>query len=126
MGQGYHRLHAMLVHLIKEVIVEFQAFLIWLKLVAIRENPRPGNAGTEALEPHACQEGNILLVAMIKINCLMVRIIFTLNNAVRNATLNARCAYCHYVSHARPLAAHIPGTLQLMGSHCAAPQKNFW
>ena len=113
-------------HLVKEVIVEFQAFLIWLKLVAIRENPRPGNAGTEALETHACQEGNILLVAMIKINCLMVRIIFTLNNAVRNATLNARCAYCHYVSHARPLAAHIPGTLQLMGSHCAAPQKNFW
>ena len=126
MGQGYHRLHAIFMHLVKEVIVELQAFLIWLSLIPLWENPRPGNAGTEALEAHASQQGNILFVAMIKINCLMVRIILPLNNAVRNAPLYARRTYGHYISHARPLAAHIPGALQLMGSHRAAPQKTFW
>ena len=51
-GESNYRFNAVFEHFVKEVIIEFQAFLIGLCFVPLGENPCPGDTGAEAFKAH--------------------------------------------------------------------------
>ena len=120
-GQGDDRLHAVFVHFVEEVIVELQACLVGLRLVPVGENAGPGDGGAEALEAHLGQEGDVLFVAVVELDALMVGVILAGQHAFGDFTGHAVAACGHDVSHADALAAFLPAAFQLMGSYGAAP-----
>ncbi|VFS59018.1 Uncharacterised protein [Raoultella planticola] len=58
----------MLSHFSKQPVVKGQPGLIWLGIVAVGENPRPGNRHPQAVEAHLRKQTDILRVAMVKID----------------------------------------------------------
>ena len=121
MGKGDDRLDAVLQHLVKEVVVELQPLLIRLRLVALREDAGPCDAGAEALEAHLCEESDIFFIAMVKIDCVMVRVVLSRQHAVRDFALHAMPSRGHDIRDADPLAAFLPAAFQLMRGNSAAP-----
>lgn len=75
-------LDAMFVHGIKHVVIEPESRFVGLSLIALGEDPAPGNGGAEALEAQFRKEGNIVLVSMIKVNALMIGIGLACQHAV--------------------------------------------
>ena len=120
------RLHAVLMHLVKEVIVELEPGLVRRLLIAVRENARPGNRGAEAFEAELREQRDILLVVMVEVDRLVVRIVFPGQDAVRDLTGHAGAADRHDIRDRDALAAFLPAALQLMRGDCAAPKKSFW
>ena len=115
------RLHAVGMHRVEEIVVELQALFIRLRLVAVREDARPGNARAEALEAHLSEQGNVLFVVMVEINGIVVRIDLARQDAIRDLTRPPRTADRHDIGNADALAAIFPAAFELMGSDGAAP-----
>ena len=57
---------------VEEVVVELQALLVGLELVALGEDARPSDGGAEALEAHLGEELDVAVVAMIEVDGLVV------------------------------------------------------
>ena len=83
MAQSDYRLYAILMAFVKHIIIELKPFFIRLCLITVGKNPGPRNAGAETLKSHLPKQFNILFIVVIKINRLMVWIIFTRNNCIR-------------------------------------------
>ena len=118
-----HGLHAECMHRVKEVIVELQAGLVRLRLIAQRENTRPGDARAEALAPHIGEHFEVLFVVMIKVDGLVVRVVFARLHTIRDFTWLAGAAHGHDVGNAHALAALLPAAFELMGRHGTAPEE---
>lgn len=58
----------MLRHFIKQLIVKGQPGFVWLRLIALRENTRPGNGYAQAVKAHLGKEADILRITMVKID----------------------------------------------------------
>ena len=65
---GDERLDAMSQHLVDHRLVEVQARLVGLSLVAVGEDAAPAERGAEGLEPHLGKEGYVLLVVVIEVD----------------------------------------------------------
>ena len=70
--------------LIKQIVIELKPFFVRLRLISLWENPGPGNAGAETLKAHVPKQLNVLFVAVIKINGLMVGVLFPRKDLVRH------------------------------------------
>ena len=119
-------LHAVFVHLVKEVVVKLQPCLVRLGIVAVREDARPGDARAEAFEAHLGEQRDVLFVVMVKVDGVMVRVVLARQHAVRDLARHAVTACRHDVGNADALAALLPAAFELMGSDRAAPEKTFW
>ena len=118
-----NRFDAVLQTFVEQIVIEFQASLVRLKLVAFREDPRPGNRGAEAFEPHLGKEFDVFFIAVVEINGFMVRVIFPLQYAVGDFTRHAVRPRGHHIGHAHALAALFPAAFQLVRRNGPAPQK---
>ncbi len=121
--QGDNRFDAVLKALVEQIVIEFQASLVRLKLVAFREDPRPGNRGAEAFEPHFGKEFDVFFIAVVEIDGFMVRVIFPVQHAVGDFTRHAVRPRGHDIGHAHALAALFPAAFKLMRRNGPAPQK---
>ena len=109
------------------VLVEGQASLVGLGLVAVGEDAGPSQAHTEGLKAHLGKESDVLFVVVIEIDAGLRGIViavlevehFTLAGDHRIA-LGAVRSHVHVGQAA---AVHVVGTLALVGSRCAAPQE---
>ncbi|MNS90963.1 hypothetical protein D3C72_1250350 [compost metagenome] len=66
--QRDQRLNAVLRHFVEQPVIERQPRLVRGVLIALRENPRPGDGGSQALEAHFSEQRDVLRVTMIKID----------------------------------------------------------
>ena len=71
-GDGDQRLDAVLFALVKNCIIESKAFFVGGLFHAGREDSRPGDRKTEALEAHLAHQRDVLFVVMIKIGCFVI------------------------------------------------------
>ena len=67
-GQGYQRSNIVLRHFIKQLIVEGQPGFVWLRLIAVGENTRPGNRYAQAVKAHLGKEADIFRITVVKID----------------------------------------------------------
>ena len=67
-AQGDYWLNAILVHFVKQVVVEFQACFAWLLVVAIREDSGPGNRSSEGLKAHPGQQFDVFFVVVVEVD----------------------------------------------------------
>ncbi|MNC46783.1 hypothetical protein D3C75_958130 [compost metagenome] len=74
MAQRDQRFDAVLFALGENVAVESNPFHIRHRFVPVREKTGPGDRSTEYAEPHLCHQGNVIFIAMIKINADMAGI----------------------------------------------------
>ena len=58
----------MLRHFIKQLIVEGQPGFVWLRLIAVGENTRPGNRYAQAVKAHLGKEADIFRITVVKID----------------------------------------------------------
>ena len=124
---GHERLDAVRPTLAEYVLVEGQASLVGLGLVAVGEDAGPSQAHTEGLKAHLGKESDVLFVVVIEIDAGLRGIViavlevehFTLARDHRIA-LGAVRSHVHVGQAA---AVHVVGTLALVGSRCAAPQE---
>ena len=68
-----HGLHAELMALVEHRVVERQAFLVGLGVVAIGEDAAPRDGHAENLEAHTGDLSQLLLVAMVEIDAAALR-----------------------------------------------------
>ncbi|CQR23186.1 Uncharacterised protein [Yersinia enterocolitica] len=62
------RLNAVFLHFVEQAIVKCQPCLIRCFFIAIGEDTRPSNRRSQAFEPHFGKQGDILWIAMVKID----------------------------------------------------------
>ena len=118
-----NRFDAVLQAFVEQIVIEFQASLIRLPLVAFREDTRPGDGGTETFEPHLGKESDVFFITMVEINGFMVRVILPFQHAVGDFTRYAMRTRRHDVGNAYALAALFPAAFQLMRRNGTTPQK---
>ena len=75
MRDGHDRLDAVPPHRVDEPIVEREARLVWLRVVAMGKDARPVKRRAEAREAHLVHEGQILLERMVEVDTVAARII---------------------------------------------------
>ena len=68
MGNRHQWLDAVFGQFIEDVIVKGQARFVWFQFISIRKNPRPSDRHPEHPEAHFCEQSDIFLVAVIKID----------------------------------------------------------
>ena len=76
MRQRNDWLNAVFQAFVEQIIIKLQASLVGLQLIALRENTRPGNRGAKTFEAHLGKQRQVLWITMIKIDRLMVRVVF--------------------------------------------------
>ena len=144
--QRDHRLDAIFPALFEHIAVELHAFLVHALFHTVGVNACPGDREIQRPEAHLTQQGDVLLVVMVEIRCLVV--------GVKNAILqDVLCPFGQHAAHHRnlalgavrhPIAGHthavlicpqkivclrgrlavlIPGTFDLRSADVAAPQK---
>ena len=110
-AQCYHRFDAQTAHFSKEVIVEFETFLVWFRLIPLGEDTRPGNTGAEGFEAHFRHECQVFLIMMVEVNGIVVGIDFAFQYTIGDFTGLAVTADGHDVSYTHAFAAFLPGAL---------------
>ena len=111
MRQRNDWLNAVFQAFVEQIIIKLQASLVGLQLIALRENTRPGNRGAKTFEAHLGKQRQVLWITMIKIDRLMVRVVFPGHHAVGNFPRHAVGAGGHHIRHADPLTALLPAAL---------------
>ena len=71
MAQRDQWLHSTAKHLVKQIIVILEPFLIGHRIVTVREDARPVNGGAEHFEAHLLHQRKIFLVAVVEVDCFM-------------------------------------------------------
>ena len=129
MDDGHQGLDAVLMTFVKHVLIKLQAGLVGLLIEAVGVNTAPGNAQAVALKAHLREQGDVLLVVMVKINGLMAGILISLlalqhsSGAVHHRP--ALRAGGDQVHIGQTSAVHVVSALALIGGRRAAPQKVF-
>ena len=124
---GHERLDAVLLALAEHVLVEGQAGLVGLGLVAVGEDAGPGQAHAEGLKAHLGKEGDVLLVVMVKIDAGLGGVVIAVLEVehlalARDHRVALGAVRCH-IHVGQAAAIHVVGALALVGSRRAAPQE---
>ncbi|MPM61425.1 hypothetical protein SDC9_108283 [bioreactor metagenome] len=73
--QRHQRLDIVRPQCFQQVAVIVHAFLVRLRFVSVRENPRPGDRNAQHLEAHFSEQSDVLLVAVEEVYAPSFRII---------------------------------------------------
>jgi hypothetical protein len=120
----HHGLNAVLTALLKDALVEGDAFGIGLLFVATREEARPVDGHTVALEAHLAEESDVLLVVVIEIHGRVARVEDArLHASRRDRAWRRDRAAGHNIRDIEALASLEVAALDLVGCSRAAPEK---
>ena len=124
---GHERLDAVRLALTEYVLVESQAGLVGLGLVAVGEDTGPGQAHAEGLKAHLGEEGDVLLVVVVEIDAglrgIVIAVLKVEHLALAGDHRIALGAVRGHVHVGQAAAVHVVGALALVGSRRAAPQE---
>ena len=124
---GHERLNAVRLTLAEHVLVEGQAGLVGLSLVAVGEDAGPGQAHAEGLKAHLGKEGDVLLVVVIEIDAGLRGVVIAVLEVEHLAPAGdhriALGAVRRHVHVGQAAAIHVVSALALVGSRRAAPQE---
>ena len=124
---GHERLDAVRLTLAEYVLVEGQASLVGLGLVAVGEDAGPSQAHTEGLKAHLGKESDVLFVVVIEIDAglrgIVIAVLEVEHFPLAGDHRIALGAVRSHVHVGQAAAVHVVGTLALVGSRCAAPQE---
>ena len=122
MAQRDQWLHSTAKHLVKQIIVILEPFLIGHRIVTVREDARPVNGGAEHFEAHLLHQRKIFLVAVVEVDCFMSGIELSGNKFRVIAVLDpVRKA----IGDVQSFSVCIVGTFCLICRNRAAPQEPF-
>ncbi len=110
-AQGDHRFNPVSMQFIKQIIIETKPGFIGLCLIALREDPTPGNRSPEALEAQFGKQFYIVFISVEKINSSVVGIVFSFDHAVCDAAAYFVRSAGHYIAYTGPASIHVPGPL---------------
>ena len=124
---SHERLDAVRLALAEHVLVEVQASLVRLGLVAVGEDAGPRKAHAEGLKAHLGKEGDVLLVMVIEIDAglrgIVIAVLEVEHLALAGDHRIALGAVRSHVHVGKAAAVHVVGALALVGSRRAAPQE---
>ena len=119
--QGHERLDVVGAQAVEDAVVEGEAGLVGLGVVAVGEDTAPGDGHAEHVEAHLGEQRDILLVVMVEIDAVMIGVEAVGVDADRNLTRLLVAAAQEVVVDGRAAAVHVPSTLKLVGGGGATP-----
>ena len=122
-ADGDQRLDAVLLAAVKDLVIEFKALLVRLRLHAGGENAGPVDGGAEGLEAHLGEESNVLLVVVVEVDGLMAGIQPVGADSSCHPFRTGVRAIGAQVRDAGAFAIHVPCALELVGCTGTAPQE---
>ena len=118
-----HRLDAVGAHAVEDAIVEGQARLVGLIVVALGVDAAPVDRGAQRLESHLGEELDVLLKTVVGVDGPVVGIHLPRLNAVGDAPGHAMRPRREHVDDGEALAVLVVRTLHLMRRNRAAPEE---
>ena len=119
------RLYAVLFALVEDFVVEFQARLVRLSVVAVRENARPVNRQPVAFEAHFREKRNVFLEVVVHVNRLVRGVESAFLDCRTESARSIHVAAQQHIRHRKPLAIFTVRAFTLVSSRRAAPKEIF-
>ena len=121
--QRHERLDAVLLALVEHAVVEGEAGLIRLLVVAVREDAAPGDGHAEDVEAHLGEQRDVLGVVVVEVDAVVVGVELVRLDIDRNLTRLLEAAAHEVVVDARAAPVDIPRALELVGRGGTAPEE---
>jgi hypothetical protein len=115
----HQRLDAVALEFVQDPVVEGQALLVGGLLVPAREDPGPGDGEAEDREAHLGEQGDVLGVAVVKVDADLLEVL--VGGTLRGRGLDA---VGQDVLDGQALAALVVGAFDLVGGGRPAPQES--
>ena len=119
--EGHQRLDAVLGAAVEDAVVEGQARLVGLGVVAVGEDAAPGDGHAEHVEAHLGEQGDVLLVVVVEVDAVVVGIKHVRLDVDRDLARLLVAAAGEVVIDRGPAAIDVPSALELVGGRGAAP-----
>ena len=121
MADGHHRLDAVFVQLVKQIVIEPHPRWVRFGLVPLGKEAAPGDGRAEALEAHLGKKFDVLFIAVVEVDAHVVGVVFAGDDAIGDPALGVGVTRRHHIRHAQALAVFIVSALALVGGYCATP-----
>ena len=121
--ERHQRLDAVSAAAVKDLVVEREARLVGLQLVAHREDAAPGDGHAVHGEAHLGEERDVLLVAVVEVDAVVVGVEAVRVDLDRDLARGVHRAPEEVVVYAGPAPVNVPRALELVGRRRAAPEK---
>ena len=122
-AEGHERLDAVLAAAVKDAVVEREAQLVGLLVVTVGEDAAPGDGHAKHVEAHLGKERDVLLVAVIEVDAVVVGVEHVGTDVERDLARALEAAAGKVVIHRGAAAVHVPRALKLVGRRRAAPEE---
>ena len=119
--ERHERLDVVSTQAVEDAVVEGEAGLVGLGVVAVGENTAPGDGHAEHVEAHLGEQRNVLLVVMVEVDAVMVGIEAVGIDIDRNLAWLLVAAAQEVVVDRRTAAVNVPSALKLIGGGSATP-----
>ena len=119
--QGHERLDIVSAQAVEDAIVEGEAGLVGLGVVAVGEDAAPRDGHAEHVEAHLGEQCDVLLVVMVEVDTVMIGVEAVGVDVDRNLTRLLVAAAQKMVIDGRTAAVHVPSALKLIGGGSATP-----
>ena len=124
-AEGHQRLDVVLFALLEHRAVKGNAFFVRQRLVAVRIEAAPGDRGAEHRKAHLRHQGDVLFIAMVKINRLVARVELVVTQRETLFLTELHCqairAVGDHIDRRQPFAAFTVSPFALVGGKRAAP-----
>ena len=121
MREGHERLDIVGTQAVENAVVEGEAGLIGLSVVAVGEDTAPRDGHAEHIEAHLGEQRDVLLVVMVEIDTVMIGVEAVGVDVDCNLTRLLVAAAQEMVVDGRTAAVHVPSALKLVGGGGATP-----
>ena len=119
--EGHERLDVVGAQAVEDAVVEGEAGLVGLSIVAVGEDTAPGDGHAEHVEAHLGEQRDVLLIVMVEIDAVMVGVETIGVDVDRNLARLLVAAAQEVVVDGRTAAVHVPSALKLVGGGGATP-----
>ena len=119
--EGHERLDIVGTQAVENAVVEGEAGLIGLSVVAVGEDTAPRDGHAEHIEAHLGEQRDVLLVVMVEIDTVMIGVEAVGVDVDCNLTRLLVAAAQEMVVDGRTAAVHVPSALKLVGGGGATP-----
>ena len=119
--EGHERLDIVGTQAVEDAVVEGEAGLVGLSVVAVGKDTAPGDGHAEHGKAHLGEQRDVLLVVMVEIDTVMIGVEAVGVDVDRNLTRLLVAAAQEMIVDRSTAAVHVPSALKLVGSGGATP-----